>query len=63
MRQGNNEKQYEDLNAMLRADGEARTYFDALPDYVKEQIATRPAGVKNMENLRDFAENLLRGDD
>lgn len=54
---------YSDLHALLRSNREAKRYFDALPDYVREQIATRPEGVNSLESLRDYAENLTRGDD
>ena len=32
-----------DLNALLQSEPEAKRYYDALPDYVREQINTRPA--------------------
>ena len=48
---------YPDMHALLSQEPEARAYFDALPDYVREQMQTRSQGVK------DYAENLLRGDD
>ena len=54
---------YPDLNALLRSEPEARRYYDALPDYVREQIGTRPAGVNSLDSLKDYAENLTRGDD
>ena len=43
---------YADLNALLKADPKARQYFDALPDYVKEQISTRPQGVNSLAVFR-----------
>ena len=46
-----------DLYALLQSDPEAKRYFNALPDYVREQISTMAEG------LQDYAENLLRGDD
>ena len=36
---------YPDLNALLRSEPEAKRYYDALPDYVGEQIDTRPAAI------------------
>ena len=54
---------YPDLYTLLLADKEADRYFDSLPDYVREQIGTRSHNVNSFESLRDYAENLLRGDD
>ena len=54
---------YPDLHALLQDQPEARQYFNALPDYVREQISTRPQGVNSFASLRDYADNLLRGDD
>ena len=54
---------YPDLNALLRSEPEAKRYYNALPDYVREQINTRPTGVNSLASLKDYAENLTRGDD
>ena len=54
---------YPDLQVLLADAPEAKQYFDTLPDYVKDQIRTRPQGVNSFESLQDYAENLLRGDD
>jgi len=53
---------YPDLNALLDRDPQARQYFDALPDYVRSQIATHSGGVNSFASLQDYAENLTRGD-
>jgi len=53
---------YPDLNALLNAQPEAAAYFRSLPDYVREQINSRPGGVNSFESLKDYAENLTRGD-
>lgn len=55
--------QYKDLYALLRGESEARRYFDSLPFYAREQIQTRPDGVNSLDSLKDYADNLLRGDD
>ena len=55
--------QYKDLYALLRGESEARRYFDSLPSYAREQIQTRPDGVNSLASLKDYADNLLRGDD
>ena len=41
---------------------EAKEYYNALPDYVRFQIGQRAQNVNSFESLRDYAENLLRGD-
>lgn len=54
---------YRNLDTMLRSNNEAKAYFQTLPDYVREQICSRPNGVNSLESLKDYAENLTRGDD
>lgn len=54
---------YPDLNNLLRSEPEAKRYFDTLPDYAREQIQTRSGSVNSFDSLRDYAENILRGDD
>ena len=56
-------KHYSDLNALLRGDAEARRYFDTLPDYARDQISTRAGSVNSFASLKDYAQNVLRGDD
>ncbi len=57
------EAKYKSMHALLRQDPLAKKYFDSLPDYVREQISTRADSVNSYSGLRDYAENLLRGDD
>lgn len=54
---------YPDMYALLQKEPKAKQYFDALPDYVRDQISTRAQNVNSFASLRDYAENLLRGDD
>ena len=54
---------YPNLDALLEQDPRASTYYNTLPDYVREQIATRKDHVNSLESLKDYAENLTRGDD
>ena len=54
---------YSDLYALLQQEPKAKRYFDSLPDYVREQIGTRAGNVNSFASLRDYAENLLRGDE
>ena len=53
---------YPNLDDLLRSEPEARQFFHKLPDYVREQIQTRADGVNSFESLRDYADNLTRGD-
>ena len=55
-------KSYPDLFALLQDDAEAKRYFDTLPDYVRDQISTRAEGVNSFASLKDYAQNLTRGD-
>ena len=54
---------YNDLQTLINNDTEAMKYFNSLPDYVKEQISTRGNNVNSFASLKDYVENLLRGDD
>lgn len=54
---------YPNLDALLSSEPEARHYFDTLPDYARDQIRTRADGVNSFASLKDYAQNLLRGDD
>ncbi len=54
---------YPDLNSLLRSEPEAKHYFDALPNYAREQISARSDSVNSFASLKDYAQDLLRGDD
>lgn len=54
---------YPDLFTLFQNGTRAKRYFDSLPDYVQEQIRTRAQNVNSFDSLKDYAENLLRGDD
>ena len=56
------EQKYNDLNALISQDVQAGRYFNALPDYVRDSIRQRSSNVNSLESLKDYAENLLRGD-
>jgi hypothetical protein len=56
-------QKYADMYELFKSDNKAKQYFDKLPDYVRDQISTRAGGVNSFESLKDYAENLLRGDD
>lgn len=51
------------MHELFKSDLEAKQYFNKLPDYVRNQISTRANGVNSLESLKDYAGNLLRGDD
>lgn len=53
---------YPDLIALLHSDPEAKHYFDTLPDYARKQINTRASRVDSFASLKDYAQNILRGD-
>jgi hypothetical protein len=56
-------KKYNNLDSLISEDLSAKKYFDTLPSYVKEQITTRSHNINSFDSLKDYAENLLRGDD
>lgn len=56
-------QKYYDMYELFKKDTRAKQYFDKLPVYVREQISTRANGVNSFDSLKDYAENLLRGDD
>ena len=56
-------QKYSDMYEMFKSNLNAKQYFDKLPDYVRDQISTRSGNVNSFESLKDYAENLLRGDD
>ena len=58
-----NMAKFHNLNDLINSDTHIKNYFDSLPDYVQEQINTRPTNINSFASLRDYAENLLRGDD
>lgn len=55
-------KQYDGLGEMLKSDDAAFDYYTSLPQYVRSMIARRSQNVHSMEELRNYADNLLRGD-
>ena len=55
-------KKYSGLFALIEQEPQARSYYDSLPDYVRSSIEQRADHVNSYQSLRDYAENLLRGD-
>ncbi|MGI6169630.1 MAG: hypothetical protein ACOYI4_08035 [Christensenellales bacterium] len=55
-------KKYPTLKVLLQNNNQAKSYYESLPDYVRESIASRGDNVNSLASLQDYAENLLRGD-
>lgn len=53
---------YPDLDSLLQKEDAAKKYFDKLPDFAQQQIRTRAQNVNTFEGLKNYAENILRGD-
>lgn len=56
------EEKYENLGELLKNRPEVYDYFTGLPVYARSMIARRSENVHTYEELRHYAENLLRGD-
>lgn len=56
-------KKYSGLNQLIAEDPEAKRYYQNLPDFVRNQIRQREQNINSLDSLRDYAENLLRGED
>lgn len=55
-------QKYSDLSELLSSDPQAAEYFASLPDYVQETMHERSSRINSILSLRDYAENLTRGD-
>jgi hypothetical protein len=55
-------QKYSDLSALLRENPQAAEYYSSLPDYVQETMQERSSNINSLLSLRDYAENLTRGD-
>lgn len=56
-------QKYSGLESLIQQDQDAAKYFASLPDYVKSSISQRSSHINSIDSLKDYAENLLRGDD
>ena len=56
------EQKYADLQSLIFHCAGARQYFASLPDYAQEMIQDRSQAICTEEDLRNYADNLLRGD-
>lgn len=57
------QQKYNGLDSLIQQNQDAARYYASLPDYVKNSISQRSSHINSIESLRDYAENLLRGDD
>lgn len=55
-------KRFKDLNDLISNCGTAKDFFNSLPDYVQSSICQRSGNVCSEEELRNYADNLLKGD-
>ena len=55
-------RRYDGLISLIFDNNQAREYFDNLPGYVREHITTRAHNINSFDSLKDYAENLTRGD-
>lgn len=55
-------QKYASLDTLLAEDSQAKSFYSSLPDYVRESISQRGGNVNSFESLKDYAENLLHGD-
>ncbi len=55
-------EKYKDLFSLIENDKESRMYYSALPYELRTHIKSRAHNVNSFESLKDYAENLLRGD-
>lgn len=56
------EQQYQNLGELLKNEPEVYDYFTSLPVYARSMIARRSGNVHSYEELRNYADNVLRGD-
>lgn len=53
---------YPDLYALLYSDPEARQRFETLPAHTRGQIKTHASNSSVLDSLKDFSENVTRGE-
>ena len=56
------QKKYANLSDLIKDDQKANKYYNSLPEYVKEQMSSRSSSINSFSSLKDYAENLTRGD-
>lgn len=53
---------YDNLGELLKNEPQVFDYYTGLPVYVRSMIARRSGNVCTVEELHNYAENLLKGD-
>lgn len=62
-KKNNPDTHYNGLYDLIETDGTANELFASLPDYVQDAICQRADNVCTTEELKNYADNLLKGDD
>ena len=55
-------KQYQNLGEMLTTDPKIFEYYTSLPEYIRGMIGHRSENIHTEDQLRGYADTLLRGD-
>lgn len=50
------------LNGMLTHNKNLNSYYEALPDPIKEAVSLHNGNIKSEEELRDYADKILEND-
>jgi hypothetical protein len=57
------QRKYSGLNELIKEDSEANSYYNSLPQYVKEMICQQEQNVNSFDSLHSFADNYTKEDD
>ena len=55
-------QKYKDLTCMMSSCPQANAFFHSLPGYVQSSIRQRGSNIHTEQELKSYADNLLRGD-
>ena len=55
------EKQFSDMQALLKGDARAWKYYNMLPDQIRVDISVDPAGIRSFDGLQAHAQRLMGG--
>lgn len=53
--------EYVDLQALIFQNADARQYYNELPKEVRNQLKSHSDEIKSYESLRDYVNNIQRG--
>lgn len=56
------DRKYNGLDDLLKHNSRANDYFASLPDYVRGTIQERGGNIQSEDDLRQYAENLVRNE-